>query len=231
MARRPRLAIAGQAHHLLQRGHNGQAVFSDEGDCQQYLSCLHAAAREHRVQLHAYALMPDHVHLLVTPDTAAGVSKLMQSLGRRYVVWFNQRHGRSGTLWEGRFQAAVVQGDRHVLDCQCFIESNPVRSGLVSDLLEFAWTSAAHHLGRRQDAHLTDARAFWRLGNTPFERQARYQQRLAEGLSDSEVQRLQTATRQGGVYGDAEFIRQLSAEAARPLISRPRGRPPRGGTT
>jgi len=225
MARPLRHFIAGQAHHLVQTGHNKQAVFVDDEDHRHYLACLHACAREYRVQVHAYALMPDHVHLLVEPSDSTGLSRMMQSLGRRYVVSFNRRHGRSGTIWEGRFKASLVEGDEHLLNGQCFIELNPVRSGLASDLLSYPWTSAAHHLGLRPDPLMCDHPAYWRLGNTPFERQASYRQRMDEGLPEAEVLRIRQASRQGAPYGGAAFIARIEAQLARPVQPRPRGRP------
>ena len=129
MARAPRLAVAGELHHLLQRGHNRQSVFVDERDRSVYLALLHEAAVQYGVAIHAYALLDAEVHLLATPARADSFSRMMQSLGRRYVAAFNRRHGRSGTLWAGRFRAGVIDGETLGLDATVYVESLPVREG------------------------------------------------------------------------------------------------------
>jgi putative transposase len=168
------------------------------------------------------------VHLLATPrDNADGLSTMMQSLGRRYVAAFNRRHRRSGTLWEGRFRAALVDPEDALLTCMRYIDSHAQRSGLVADAAEYAWSSGAHHLGRRRDALIVDHARYWALGNTPFEREGAYRAFLDEGVSQREAQAISQATRRGWPIAGAEGQRRLAALLGREIVPRPRGRPRR----
>ena len=150
MGRPLRLVAPGLPHHLIQRGHNQQAVFLDDQDRQRFLDDLQLVLREYRIALHAYVLMGNHIHLVLTPPDESSLSRAMQSLGRRYVGWFNHRHHRRGTLWEGRFKTCVIDTEGYFLACQRYVELNPHRAGLASDLLSYPWSSLAHHLGARQ---------------------------------------------------------------------------------
>ncbi len=141
MARLPRLVIPGLPHHLVLKGNNRQAVFTDERDYQDYLDALREAALIQKVRVHAYVLMPNHVHLLLTPADEQGLSRMMQSVGRRYGAAFNRRHARTGTLWEGRFRATVVDPVRDFLDVCVYIDTNPVRAKLVERDEAWAWSS------------------------------------------------------------------------------------------
>ena len=225
MARQPRLTVAGEAHLLLQVGHNHQTVFLDADDHAHYLADLREVSRAHGVAVHAYALLADRVCLLATPAQADSLSRAMQALGRRHVPWHNQRHQRSGTLWEGRFRTCVVESPDRVLDAMCHVERLPLEPGMAPELLVQACSSAAHHLGHRRDPLLVDPAPYWALGNTPFDREAQYQ-RLLEQEPRAETRRqIEAALRKGGVWGSADFVARLQAMVARPLVARPRGRP------
>ncbi|HZS65472.1 MAG TPA: transposase, partial [Burkholderiales bacterium] len=145
MARRPRLELAGVPLHVIQRGNNRAPCFLADGDRQMYLKFLGEAAARHRCALHAYVLMPNHVHLLLTPTDSGAVAAMMQDLGRRYVRLFNDIHRRSGTLWEGRYKAAMVDTERYFLTCQRYIELNPVRAQLVDHPASFRWSTYRHY--------------------------------------------------------------------------------------
>lgn len=225
MARQARLAIAGHPHHLLVRGNNGQIIFGDDEDRQRWVQQMAETLRAHALALHAYVLMPSQVHLLATPASAEALSRAMQALGRRYVSYFNARHGRSGTLWEGRFRGHPVGEPAEVLGCMRFIETGPMRAGLVSGLLEPAWSSLSHHLGASRDPLLTEPAAYWQLGNTPFEREAAYRAWVEQGCSDQEAQRIAAALRSGRPLGSSAYVSDLESLTARALQPRPRGRP------
>jgi putative transposase len=225
MARLPRLALAGHLHHLVLRGNAGQALFVDDEDRQRCLQMLREALRLHGVALHGYVLLEDSLQLLLTPDTDAGLSAAMQALGRRYVAAFNRRHGRSGTLWEGRYRATVAQPQRHFIPLLTLLEWQPQRLGLAASALEWPWSSAAHHLGRRRDPLVTDHPLFWATGNTPFERELAHRARLEAGLSEAQARSLMDATLKGWALGDAAFLAALAARTERPVQPRPRGRP------
>ncbi len=229
MARLPRLALAGHAHLVSLYGHSAQPVFIDDDDRRQFLAALREAALQQQVAVHAYVLLADHVHLLLTPVTAGGLGALMQGLGRRYGAGFNRRHGRHGTLWDGRYRATVVQPGACLLEAMLFIDHHAVRSAGASLAADHPWSSARHHLGQVRDALVTEGSAWWPLGNTPFEREATYRHLLDDGLGAARAAALADAARKGWAVGDAAFIRGLASQTARPLQARPRGRPPKYG--
>jgi putative transposase len=219
MARLPRLAAAGYPHHVIQRGNDRQPVFREDADYARYLAWLRELATVHGVAVHAYVLMPNHVHLLVTPPTAQALSKMMQSLGRRYVRWFNDKYGRTGTLWEGRFRSSVIEAERYLLACSRYIELNPVRAGIVDSPESYRWSSYAHHAGMLVDPIVTDHSIVWALGNTPFERQTAYRRLFESELPWEELEALRAATNRGrplGVFGTGDRNR---------TAPKPRGRP------
>ena len=224
MARPPRLAVPGHAHYLIQRGHNGQTVFLGDEDRALYLAALREAAATHRLAVHAYALLDSEVHLLATPPDAEALSRTMQALGRVFVAGYNRRHARSGTLWEGRFRAAVVEPGATLLAALQLIDALPAaeESRLHS--------SAAHRLGRQREPMLTDPPEYWRLGNTPFEREAAWRTLLVQGLPRSQADAMRAGALRGGVLGSAVFVQALSVEVERPLQPQARGRPPKSAT-
>jgi len=214
MARLPRLVIPGHAHYIVQQGHNGQPVMIDDEDRALYLAALRDAFVTRRVELLAYALTDGAVHLLATPPSAEGLSAAMQAVGRRYVAAFNRRHGRSGTLWDGRFRGTVVEPGDTLLDVLRLIDGLPAPR-----------SSAAHHLGELRDPLLTDPPEFWGLGNTPFEREAAWRSFLATGAGEAETAEIRRCVLHGWVLGSAAFVERLAAETDRPTRPRPRGRP------
>jgi putative transposase len=210
---------------VIQRGNNRQAIVRGDADRRAWRDILAEALEQHAVSLQAYVLMDNHFHLLLTPPSAQALSRLMQTMGRRYVGAHNAAHGRSGTLWEGRFKCSPVETDRYFLACMRYIELNPVRAGLVGSPQEWAWSSAAHHLGLRQDRLVADHPTYWALGNTPFERERRYRDFLEAGTSERDAARITEAALKGWALGSPEFLRTQADAAARPLEPRRRGRP------
>lgn len=225
MARLPRLVVPGQMHHVLQRGNNRQAVFVDDEDRRHYLDHLREATRLHGVQVHAYVLMANHVHLLATPAQEMGLARAMQTLGRRYVTQFNQRHGRSGTLWEGRFRTALIETPTHFLDSLVYVEQHPVRADLVEQASEYVWSSARHHLGLQRDPLIAEHRDFWTLGNTPFEREAAVRQALGQAQSAAVLAQLGRHAHSGWPLVGERWARDLAETQGRPVKPRPKGRP------
>ncbi len=225
MARLPRLSLPDMPHHVLHRGNNRQTVFADDEDFQHFSDLLRQLAQTHLVAVHAFVLMPNHFHLLITPQTEQGLPLLMQALGRAYVRYFNARHGRSGTLWEGRYRSTVVEPAEPLLQCIIYIDSNPQRAGLVAEAEDYPWSSCAHHLGAKPMAWLRDPAAFWALGNTPFAREARYAQMLAYGLSQRESGALTAAVQGGWAMGSEDFVQSLQSKTVRRLHKKSAGRP------
>ena len=174
MARLPRLVIPHQPHHIIQQGNDSQYIYRDTEDYQQFLTWLRESAREFKVAVHAYVLMPNHFHLLATPSTERGLAQMMQRIGRYYVPWYNARHQRTGSLFQGRFKTSLIDAAAYFLKVSHFVEMNPVRTGVVADSLEYPWSSYHHHAGMRVDPVITDHALYWALGNTPFQREANY---------------------------------------------------------
>jgi putative transposase len=227
MARLNRLAVGGCVHHVLQRGIDRRPIFRDAADFLRMQEDLAELCRAGGLAVHAYVLMPDHFHLLVSPSQAEGLSRTMQALGRRYVRWFNQRHGRAGTLWEGRFRSTIIEPERYLLDCMRYIELNPLRAALVADAATYPWSSLAHHLGLAADPLVTDHPRYWSLGNTPFDRQAAYARLCAEPLDGAVLASVRDSTHRGWPLGDAAFIEALARRTERRLVRKPVGRPRR----
>lgn len=227
MARLPRLSLAGLPHHVLLRGLAGQPICADDTDRQCLLEVLAQAARDQQVLVQAWVLMPDHLHLLVTPPTPDALPHLVQMLGRRYVRHYNDRHGRRGTLWEGRYRSTVVQPGGHLLDCMVHLDLHPVQAGLVAEARDWPWSSHGHYVGLRHDRLLTPPAAYWQLGNTPFAREAAYAELVHAGLPEARRQAQRGAVLGGWVLGDPAFVARLQTDLSRPLRPRAPGRPRR----
>jgi putative transposase len=218
MARLARLVVAGQAHLVLHRGHNGAAVFADAVDRAAYLAALREAAATEALQVHALALLDTEVLLLITPAQPASLSRFMQAVSRRYVSAYNRRHGRSGTLWDGRFRCGVVEPGPTRLDALRLVDGQSAEPGI---------TSAAHRTGGVRNPLLNDPPEYWQLGNTPFEREAAWRSLLASGLPGDRAEALRRAASGGWVAGTAAFAAGVALAACRPARPRPRGRPAR----
>ncbi|KQP23212.1 transposase [Pseudorhodoferax sp. Leaf267] len=225
MARLPRLSLAGHVHHLLQRGNNRQPIFTSTSEHNAMLELLAQEARRHRVALHAYVLMPNHFHILATPEEVDGLSRMMQAVGRAYVRAFNQAHGRSGTLWEGRYRSTLLQPELHLLACMAYFDLNPVRAELVPAPGEYPWSSHQHYAGLRHDGWLVPPPAYWALGNTPFAREAAYAEMVHAGVTAPQQEALTQSVLGGWVLGDAAYVAQLQQAVPRRLSRARPGRP------
>lgn len=216
MARLPRLVVPGHAHVLVQRGHGDRPVFVDDIDRANYLAALRESAPASGVELLAWALLDDQVLLLVRPASATGPSRLLQSVGRRYVSAYNRRHGRAGTLWDGRYRCAPVESGATLLSLLAWVD------GMAA---EASQPSASLRLAGRPDPMLAHPPEFWALGNTPFEREAAYRRRLAEGVSAAQARAWQQAALGGWAIGSPSFATELARLTPRPVRPRPPGRP------
>jgi len=227
MARLPRLVVPHQPHHIIQRGNDKQTIFRDTEDYTSFLAWLKEAARHFKLAVHAYALLPDHLHLLVTPSDDAGLGKMMQWIGRHYVPYFNGKYQRTGTLWQGRYRATVIDSEQYFLLCSRYIESHPVRAGLAASPEDYPWTSIAHHIGVKPDPLITDHPVYWALGNTPFDREASYKSLLDLGISQREAEVVTEATLKGWPLGSEKFKAALAKQVNRRVEPAKRGRPRR----
>lgn len=225
MARQPRLILPKQPHHILQRGNDRQRIFREPEDYQRFLGWLAESARFYRVAIHAYALLPTHLHLLATPETEEGLAAMMQKLGRFYVPWYNAKYDRAGSLFEGRFRTAVVDTDRHFLMCSRYIELDPVREGEVGEPAAYAWSSYRHHAGVQHDAVISDHPLFWGLGNTPFQREAAYIDLVDQGIGPDELAQIAGAVQKGQPLGAEAFKLDLERKTQRRILPAKRGRP------
>jgi len=226
MARLARLSVAGMPHLLVQRSHPAQAVFVDDTDRTLFRQLLGEAARSEGVALHAYALFDRELRLLATPSTAASPSSCRKSLGRRYGGAFNRRHGRTGGLWEGRFRATVIEPERYLVAAMFYVEEDCGWEGGSETAGQAVLTSSrGYHLGRWQDALVTDHPVFWALGNTPFDREAAYRGRLSAGLAPGDRSDLEQGVLKGWPVGSTAFVEMLSGRTSRRLAPLKRGRP------
>lgn len=225
MARLPRLSVPGYPHHVIQRGNNRQPIFSTPADYQLLLDLMDENARKFDVAVHAYVLMSNHFHLLVTPQTQDGLPQMMQAVGRRYVRYFNDIQGRTGTLWEGRYKSTLIQTDRYLMACMAYIDLNPVRAGLVAQARDYPWSSHGHYIGQKVDPLITPHSLYWGLGNTPFAREAAYAELVNVGVSIDQQQALTKATLSGWALGEADFVNDLQKKTERRVNKVRAGRP------
>lgn len=209
----------------MQRGHNRDASFRGTEDYLDYLALLRTGALRSETRIHAYVLMTNHVHLLVTSRISDGVSRLFHYVSGRYSAHFNKRHGRSGALWERRFHASPVDSDRYCLACYRYIELNPVRAGMVRRPDDYAWSSVRINCGTRASSLVTPHAVFLELGKTAEIRAARYRELLEEGLPQKVMNELRNGVRSGLPAGSEEFRQSLEASVNRSLRRRRPGRP------
>jgi len=227
MARLPRYSLPGVPQHVIQRGNNRQPIFADEGDYVAYLNWLKQAADQHGLAIHAYVLMTNHVHLLVTPEREESIGKALQSIGRRYVQYFNHTHGRTGTLWEGRYRATVVQAEDYLLTCSRYIELNPVRAGMVKSPAHYRYSSYRHNAQGRKDPLLIEHEVYRRLGRTIAARCDAYRALFHGAVAEAALDEIREATNKGWALGHDRFRDRIEHLAARRTAPLPRGRPAR----
>jgi len=223
MTRQLRLDLAAYPQHVVQRGNNRGRIFGGDEDRRYFRKLLASAAAKYGVAIHAYVLMGNHVHLLATPSRDGGVGRLMQSVGVRYVHWFNRRYGRTGTLWEGRYRASVVDADRYLLACHRYIELNPVRAALVARPGEYRWSSHRANAVGAPDALLEEHAVYLALGDTPARRRAAYRELFEQPVAWFALARIRHCTEQGWALGDGRFLDRLNALGARRAEPLPRG--------
>ena len=215
MARMPRIVVPGVPLHVTQRGNNRQPIFFADRDYARFLVDLREAAARHACAVHAYVLMTNHVHLLLTPSDTNGPARLMQALGRRYVRYVNLRYARTGTLWEGRFRSALLDSDRYYFACSRYIEMNPVRAQLVRDPGEYRWTSFPRNAHGRPDAVVSPHPLYLALGTTDMNRQRAYRQLFGQEPDAESVDSIRRGTRSGVAIGSDGFREDVRATLAR----------------
>jgi putative transposase len=228
MARLPRYIIPGQPQHIIQRGNNRQAIFKTDDDYAFFRDAVIEASTKHDLAVHAYVWMTNHIHLLATPGAADSISKVFQSVGRKYVQYFNHTHKRSGTLWEGRFRATVVDSEQYLLTVMRYIELNPVRADVVAHPRDYPWSSYARNAdgaAGKNAAWLVPQREYQRLGRTSQERQGAYRQLFKASLPKDDLKAIRDSTHKGWALGGRRFIEKIEALGERRAASMGVGRP------
>lgn len=225
MARLSRLAVAKQPHLLMQVAGSSCPAFLDDVDRQHYLSCLAEMSLAVDVLIHAYALVAKGIYLLATPSTGAALGLFMQRVNRRYVHSFNRRHERTGSMWAARFRAVLIDPEHYLLPAIRFVEQAPVREALVEFAVDWRWSSALAQTGKAPRQLIVQHPAYWRLGNTPFEREARHDEELRRLLTDEQVGEIYGAAKSGWPLGPPAFLDRIASETKRRLVPLSAGRP------
>jgi putative transposase len=228
MARLPRYVIPGQPQHLIQRGNNRQAIFAAEADYPFFRDALVEAACKYGLAVHAYVWMTNHVHLLATPAFEDSISKTFQSVGRRYVRYFNYTYKRSGTLWEGRYRATVVDSERYLLTLMRYIELNPLRAGMVGAPQDYPWSSYRRNAlgeGGANTDWLTPHEEFMRLGLDDLARQEAYRALFVSAIDQGDLAEIRDCTHKGWALGSERFRDAIEALGQRRAVSKGVGRP------
>ncbi len=222
MARLPRFDVLDQLQHVIQRGNNRSIIFAEEGDYQFYLKKLGEACKKYQCYLHAYVLMTNHVHLLLTPHMKGGIGKVMQMLGRYYVQYFNYKYNRTGTLWEGRYKATVLDSEHYLLTCSRYIEMNPVRAGIVDHPADYLWSSYHCNVLGIENSLIKEHSIYTTLGENAAKRQSAYRALFEYQVPDKTIEEIRTATNKAWVLGNEKFQQQIEILSRRQTKPKPR---------
>lgn len=225
MPRQPRFTIPGIPQHVIQRGNNRQPCFYAEEDYRYYLDVLREAIQRNACELHAYVLMTNHVHLLITPTTEFGLSHVMQDLGRKYVRYINHTYKRTGTLWEGRFKSSLIDSNRYLLTCMRYIELNPVRAGMFVHPGEYNWSSFKTNAANKTDEIISMHPVYEELGKDSEKRCYAYRELFSLQLDDKEIHAIRDAINGQLVYGREDFKDKIERMIMRKTRRGKDGRP------
>lgn len=226
MARYPRLFLPHMPLHIVQRGHDRKAVFVEEADYSYYLENLRQAKTDHHIKVFGYCLMTNHVHLLLAPgDDVNSVSRLMKILAARQTRYTNKLEDRSGTLWEGRFKASLIDSDSYLLACYRYVDLNPVRAKIVDTPFEYRWSSFGAHMGSAHTGWLDDAPSFLALARTTSDRRAAYLKFVGQLIPNPQLKLIRSAIQRNQVTGSEEFQIQIAERTGRRISASAPGRP------
>ena len=228
MARLVRVIPVGVPQHIIQRGNNRQVCFSSEEDMKAYLSWLNEFSKKYSVEIHAWVLMTNHVHLLCSPHEEGAISRMMQSLGRMYVRYYNSTYQRTGTLWEGRFKSCLIQSERYLLELYRYIELNPVRANMVDDPADYSWSSyACNALGIDTELQ-TPHELYLALAKSKPERLSNYRELFKVHAGVELLEEIRDGINKGLALGDERFTTQIEALTSKRVTARVAGRPKKG---
>ena len=223
MTRQPRYTVPGQPQHVIVRGNNREPIFCALEDYQFYLEKLTHACKSYDCDIHAYVLMTNHVHLLMTPHSEHSIGKAIQSLGRYYVQYFNYTYCRTGTLWEGRYKATLIDSEHYLLLCSRYIELNPARAGMVSHPAEYPWSSYHANAIGKENSCVTPHPLYQDLGPTYLDRQQAYRALFKSHIADKTLEEIRQCTNKGWVLGNDRFKEKIEAQLDRRAQPEPRG--------
>jgi len=225
MSRKSRFFLPNVPVHAIQRGNNRQAIFFDDIDYKMYLEWLKVAAEKYSCQIHAYVLMTNHVHLLLTPKTNDGLSRLFQYVGRYYVSYINRTYDRTGTLWEGRYKANIIEQEAYLLNCYRYIELNPVRANMVKNPEDYSWSSYNSNALERSDSLLTPHLLYLQLGAQEATRKSLYRELFKSGFDTNVLDDLRACLQSGTPLGGERFKEQIEQVLKVKVGQVKRGRP------
>lgn len=225
MPRKTRMYLPGIPAQVVQRGHNRNACFFSDEDHRFYLECLGQGLRRYGVALHAYVLMTNHVHLLMTPDEESSISRLMQHIGRLYVLYVNKHYRRSGALFEGRHKASLVAADDCLLTCYRYIELNPVAAGMVPSPDLYPWSSYHHHAWGKTSSLIRDHDLYLELDREPAARQHAYRELFKHQLPEAKLHDIRECLAYNYPLGNERFREEIETALGRRVGERKRGRP------
>jgi putative transposase len=215
MVRLPRFVVPGQPQHVIVRGNNRSAIFCANEDYVFYRDKLRDACIKHGCELHAYVLMTNHVHFLMTPHDEIGISKVIQMLGRYYVQYYNYCYQRIGTLWEGRYKAALIDSESYLLICMRYIELNPVRASMVASPADYPWSSYRCNAQGADDSLVVPHDEYLRLGKSIEDCQALYRKLFRHHIAEAMLEELRDTTNKGWVLGSDRFKQQIKRHLER----------------
>lgn len=224
MPRLSRYVLPGQPQHVIQRGNNRSPIFICDEDCHCFRNILKDACDKHDCDIHAWVFMTNHIHLLLTPHNKNSISKVMQSVGRRYVQYFNATYQRTGTLWEGRYKATLVDTNEYLFTCYQYIELNPVRANIVSHPGEYRWSSYHANALGKTDILITPHSDYLAIHNNATTRQGIYRGYFKTAIDDKALEEIRVSTQKGWALGSHQFKEDIEK-----LIDRRTGPLPRGG--
>jgi len=223
MPRRSRFILPGHPQHVIVRGVNREPIFYQEADCHCYLEHLQSAINKHSCALHAYVLMTNHVHMLMTPEKGNGIAKVIQSVGRCYVQYFNHSYRRTGTLWEGRYKSTLVDTDDYLLTCYRYIELNPVRANMIDHPSKYQWSSYRHNAVGQHNELITPHDIYLGLGTDNYHRQQAYRCLYDIEISSLKLDEIRAASNKEWVLGSESFKRAIEKKLQRRTSPLPRG--------
>jgi putative transposase len=225
MPRKPRFIVPGVPVHIVQRGHSRDPVFFEHTDYAAYRAWLREGAERYLCGIHAYVLMTNHVHILATPSDHLGITRMMQYVGRRYVPYINYTYGTSGSIWEGRYKASLVDSEHYLLTCMRYIELNPVRANMVRSPAHYRWSSYRHNAQGQTDDVITPHSEYRALGKSVASRTMAYKALFTGHVGVDDLNKIRAAWQTGTPLGNDYFREKIEGKLGCKVGQARRGRP------